>query len=335
MMDLPELIVLDVGHGNCAILLDTKAITVIDCPPTITLLDTLERLGIRTVDQVLISHSDLDHAGGLPTLLGEVTIHNVYINPDADKKSKTWKDIRVALELAEEMGTEVHTSLTSSLSRRINSGQVEIEILAPSLGVALGGSGGEDLEGRRLTSHSMCAVIGLVHDSARIALLPGDLDGTGLDNILRKQKDLEAQILIFPHHGGTPGDIDAQEFAQKLCDLVKPHLILFSLDRDRFANPRNDIMQGVLSAAPNAHIICTQLSRKCSTELPGSNVIHLTALPAMGRAIGKCCGGTISIKINGEQTTYTPLLALHRDFVTNKGNVPEPMCLQHYSKVQP
>ncbi len=40
MMDLPELIVLDVGHGNCAILLDTKAVTVIDCPPAITLLET-------------------------------------------------------------------------------------------------------------------------------------------------------------------------------------------------------------------------------------------------------------------------------------------------------
>ena len=52
MMDLPELIILDVGHGNCAILLDTKAVTVIDCPPAITLLDTLERLGIRTIIMV-------------------------------------------------------------------------------------------------------------------------------------------------------------------------------------------------------------------------------------------------------------------------------------------
>lgn len=335
MMDLPELIILDVGHGNCAILLDTKAITVIDCPPAITLLDTLERLGIRTIDQILISHADLDHAGGLPNLLGEVTIHNVYINPDADKKSKTWRDIRIALELAEEMGTEVHTSLTSRLSRRIISGQVEIEILAPSTGVALGGSGGIDLEGRKLTSHSMCTVIGLVHNSYRIALLLGDLDEIGLDNILRKQQDLEAQILIFPHHGGMPGNTDAQEFAQKLCTLVKPHLIVFSLDRDRFENPRKDIIQGVLSTTTNAHIVCTQLSRKCATELPGSNSNHLTTLPAMGRARGKCCGGTISIKINGKQTTYAPSLTLHRDFVTNKGNVPVPMCLRHLSKVKP
>ncbi len=331
-MDLPELIVLDVGHGSCAILQDTKDVTVIDCPPAVTLLETLERLGISTVDQVLISHADLDHVGGLVNLLEDVTVRNIYINPDADKKSKKWKDIRIALGLAEDRGTEVHVGLTSQLTRRINSGQIEIEILAPSIEVALSGAGGYDSEDRKLTSNSMSVVIGLIHNSHRIALLPGDMDGVGLDNLLKKQKDIEAQILIFPHHGGLSGNMDGKEFAQKLCGLVKPNLIVFSFDRDRLKNPREDIIQGVVSAAPYAHVICTQLSRKCSTELPNSNFIHLTTLPAMGRAIGKCCGGTISIKINGEQTTYTPLPALHRDFVTNKGNVPEPMCLRHYSK---
>lgn len=199
-MSLPELFILDVGHGNCAILRDTRAVTVIDCPPTSILLETLGRLGIDVIDHVLISHADLDHAGGLLQILDEVTIRNVYINPDADNKSKTWMDIRTALEQAEEAGTEVHTSLTSKLSKKIDSGQIEIEILAPSTGVALGGSGGEDLEGRRLSSHSVCAVIGLVHNSYRVALLPGDLDEIGLDNLLKRQKNMRAHVLIFPHH---------------------------------------------------------------------------------------------------------------------------------------
>ncbi len=85
MMRLPELIILDVGHGNCAILQDSNAVTVIDCPQRSMLVDTLERLGIETIDHILISHSDLDHAGGLTTLLDEITVRNVYINPDANK----------------------------------------------------------------------------------------------------------------------------------------------------------------------------------------------------------------------------------------------------------
>jgi len=163
MMRLPELIILDVGHGNCAILQDTNAVTVIDCPPPSTLVDTLERLGIDTIDHILISHSDWDHTGGLPNLLDNITVRNVYINPDANNKSKSWIDIRYALELAHDRGgTEVHDSLTSTSSKKIKSGQVEIEILAPSLGEALGGAGGPDLASRKQTSNTMSVVIGLM-----------------------------------------------------------------------------------------------------------------------------------------------------------------------------
>lgn len=334
MIDLPELIILDVGRGNCAILRDTKSVTVIDCPPPTILLETLESLGINSIDHVLISHADLDHAGGLPNLLDEIAIRNVYINPDAEKTSKSWIDIRIALELAEEKGTEIHTSLTASLSRKIKSGQVEIEILAPSLGVALGGVGGTDLEGRKLTANSMSVVIGLIHNSCRVALLPGDMSEIGLDNLLKKHENIEAQILLFPHHGGTPGNTRSKEFAYKLCHLVHPELVVFSFGRgwSHVENPRSDIIQGVLSAVPDAHIMCTQLSRNCAVELPISDFSHLTSLPAMGRLNNCCCGGTVIIKIDGEQTTYIPLLLSHRDFVSDKQKVPAPMCLLHAIK---
>jgi beta-lactamase superfamily II metal-dependent hydrolase len=329
MIELPELIILDVGHGNCAILKDTEAVTVIDCPPTSTLLDTLAYLGIDVIHQVLISHADYDHAAGLPVLLRATTVRNVYINPDANKKSKTWQEIRHALELAHEKGTLVHPSLTSNLSKKISSGQVEIEILAPSLGVALGGSGGQDLAGRKLTSNAMSAVIGLVHDTHRIALLPGDMDEVGLDNLLRKQKHIEAQILVFPHHGGNPGTVNEQQFAQKLCKAVHPRLVIFSHGRKRFFNPRKDIMQGVHIAVPQAHIMCTQLSRHCAIALPTSELIHLTSIPADGYAENSCCGGTISITLNGEQTTYAPLFAAHRAFID--GKLAKPLCLQSFA----
>ena len=341
MMSLPELVIVDVGHGNCAILQDTNAVTVIDCPPPSTLIDILEQLGIDTIDHVLISHADLDHAGGLSNLLDEVTVHNVYINPAADNKSKAWVDIRVALELAEERGTKVHPSLTSQLSKKINSGQVEIEILAPSLGVALGGAGGVDLERRKQTSNTMSVVIGLVPHSRRITLLPGDMGELGLDNLLKKQQDIEAQVLVFPHHGGSPGSANDFEFAQKLCSLVRPRLVVFSFGRNHFLgryrteNPRDDIMKGVISAAPNAHIICTQLSGKCAAKEPISDLSHLTNLPALGFATGSCCGGTILIKIDGKQTTYFPEFSSHRRFISDADSVPTPLCLLHLTKVQP
>src|SRR5260370_11167452 len=331
MMDSTELIILDVGHGNCAILRDTDTVTIIDCPPSSTLVNTLEWLGIETVNNVLISHSDVDHAGGLPTLLGSIFVENVYINPDANKKGANkgslWKGVRIALELAEQEGTTVYAALTSTLSKKIYSGQVQIEILSPSSGVALGGAGGEDLEGRQLSSNSMSVVIGLVHEDYRVVLLPGDMDNIGLDNLLKKQKDIEAHILIFPHHGGSPGQVDCQDFASKLCSLVKPNLVVFSHGRNRYQYPREDIMQGVVLARPNAHIMCTQLSQKCAVNSPISAFRHLMNLPAAGRINDSCCGETILVKLNGKQTIYGPSFTDHRNFVADANMVPEPLCL--------
>ena len=183
-MVLPELIVLDVGHGNCALLRDKNATTVIDCPPTSTLIDVLEALGISTVDHVLISHADIDHAGGLPNLLNNIHIRNLYINPDASKRGKRWLEIRTAIALHNKLGTKVHRALGSEISKTIDSGEVEIEILAPSLEEGLSGAGGEDRKRRKLESNSVSAVIGLIHKSHRVALLPGDMDEAGLDNLL-------------------------------------------------------------------------------------------------------------------------------------------------------
>lgn len=335
MMHLPELIILDVGHGNCAILQDGNEVTVIDCPPPSLLVDMLDRLGIDTIDHVLISHSDLDHAGGLPNLLDKVSVRNIYINPDANNKSKMWIDIRIALELAEDGGTQIHTSLTAKLSKKISSGEVEIEILAPSSGVALGGVGGLDLAARNQTSNTMSVVIGLIHNSFRVALFPGDMSEQGLDNLLKKQNDIEAQILVFPHHGGSPGNANGYEFAQKLCKLVKPNLVIFSFERNRHfgashdENPRDDVMKGVVTAIPHAHIICTQLSGKCAARQAVSDFHHLTNLPARGRVSNSCCGGTILIRVDGKQTTYLPSLSSHRDFVSDIVKVPKPMCLRY------
>src|SRR5260370_12846544 len=217
MIDLPELLILDIGHGNCAILQDANTVTIIDCPPSATVVEVLERQDIDTVDNILISHSDIDHAGGLTNLLKKVFVRNVYVNPDAVKKGakgNLWKGVRIALGLAEERGTIVHPSLTTSLSKKFNSGKVVIEILSPSSIIALGGVGGDDLDGRTQSSNSMSVVIGLVHDSCRVALLPGDMDDIGLDNLLKKHQNIEANILVFPHHGGGPGkNVDCRHFA--------------------------------------------------------------------------------------------------------------------------
>jgi beta-lactamase superfamily II metal-dependent hydrolase len=314
VQDLPELIILDVGHGNCAILRDTRAVTVIDCGyDGLSLVKTLMRLNIDTVDHVIVSHADMDHIGGLELLLETLPVQHVYLNADAKKMGKAWQNILGALELAEQSETRVQVGLTTS-SPKITSGEVDIEILSPSPSLALSGSGGTYLQGRSLDSNTMSVVIGLVHKSCRVALLPGDMSEFSLHSLLRKHQNIEAKVLVFPHHGGCSGGIDDQAFAQKLCGLVKPDLVVFSLHRSLYDNPQEEIVQGVVTACPTTHIMCTQLSRKCAPAPFALNMSHLTDLPPQGNR-NTCCGGTIRIRIDGEQTTYEPSFDLHRRFV--------------------
>ncbi len=107
-------------------------------------------------------------------------------------------------------------------------------------------------------------------------------------------------------------------------------ILIFSLQRELYDNPKEYIVRGVVTALPDIHIVFTQLSQKCSSVLLSSDFSHLTNLPAKGRSSNICCGGTIRIKIDGDRTTYTPLLVHHQQFV--KG-LASPLCLQHLNKL--
>src|SRR5205823_5095654 len=135
-------------------------------------------------------------------------------------------------------------------------------------------------------------------ESHRVAILPGDIDEIGLSNLADDHEELYADLLVFPHHGGKPGHADSEQFAQVLCSLVKPKVVLFSFDRNKFNNPREDIIKGIKSAVPKTYIVCTQLSKSCAVQLPNSDLAHLSELPSKSRKSSCSCGGTILFKIN-------------------------------------
>jgi beta-lactamase superfamily II metal-dependent hydrolase len=316
-MSNPELIILDVGHGNCALLRDTNGVVLIDCPPGSVLLELLESLGITEISHVLISHADQDHIAGLSQLLLNVTVNNIHLNSDWVRKTETWLDILSALgDARKRAGVTLEAQLTTTTTGRPNVGEVFVQILAPSPEIALAGVGGKDLSEKKLNANSMSAVVALVYGARRAVILAGDLDLVGLNNIVQDTSCLEADILVFPHHGGRPGQgVDSKEFARQLCELVKPKCVIFSIDRSRHNNPKDEIVEGVLLAVPNVHIICTQLSQKCAKDLPTEAPDHLTGLPASGRAGNKCCGGTIRLVFGEDSDDYAPSPKSHQNFV--------------------
>ncbi len=330
MTDLPKLIVLDVAHGNCSILQDTEGTIVIDCAHGDTLIETLRYLGISQVDRIMISHADQDHFKGFIDLLADesINVKYVHLNPDPKKETLVLKAMRLAIKDAKERNGTTHELLHTDMTGKLDVGEVSVEILSPSIDI-MGYSGGKDLQGRSLTSNSVSAVIRLVYNSHGAALLAGDIDQVGLDNLLNNRYEIESDILVFPHHGGNTGagkSTENHEFTTKLCQQVKPNLVIFSTGRNKQpSNPREEIVKTLIDTMPNVHIMCTQLAKTCSPETLAISPTHLNTLPSKGREINHCCGGTVVINLSETETTYSPSND-HRQFV--KENIVSALCMR-------
>jgi competence protein ComEC len=312
-----EILILDVGHGNCAFVSSEDDVIVIDAAQGIIPLEVLSSRGIATLRRVIVSHADQDHLSGVHAFLvnDAVTVRELHLNSDSERRTDAWRRFRVALRSARLRG-EVAVGLTLTSGMKFVHGRVILEVVAPSPDLAISGCGGDDLAGRRLTANAMSAVVRVWVGSTRVALFAADIDAVGLDSLLQEQQDLEAKVLVFPHHGGLPRGANAYEFARRLVERVKPELVVFSLGRGKHNTPQPEIVSGVRSAAPAAHILCTQLSERCATSVPVLVPDHLIELPAQGRTERSCCGGSVRILVSDEDVVYLPERSAHREFVT-------------------
>jgi competence protein ComEC len=189
---------LAVGHGGCtvletsdgrAILYDAGALG----GPEVTarqIAPYLWERGVRRIDEVILSHADLDHFNGLPALLDRFAVGQVTCTPTfADK---TTAGVRLTLETLERRGVPLRVVKAGD---RLSAGDVEMEVLHPP---PVGPAGNENAR----------SLVLLVRHAGHTILLTGDLEGPGLERVL-KMPSIPVDVLMAPHHGSraanTPG----------------------------------------------------------------------------------------------------------------------------------
>lgn len=322
------LTILDVGHGNSAVLKDTERVVVIDTGPKSGLLEYLTEEGIKKIDVMLISHADQDHIGGLISLIasGIFQLNCIRLNTDSLKGSAIWDDLLYELSrLSSDGKLDFKPSLTTSDTGEFDHGTIHIEILGPSTYLAGKGPGSRDRHGRKLRTNSTSAVIRISENGSPIALLPGDLDEIGLDDLIDHHVDVTAPILVFPHHGGKTGLTEVtEEFSRRLCEKVSPCTVAFSIGRRKNPNnPRPEIVTTVRECLGDVWIICTQLSEHCANSLPKENPKHLNSVFCQGREHRRCCAGTIIVDLS-DPYTILPSRSDHQEFISMA--VPEALC---------
>jgi competence protein ComEC len=146
--------------------------------------------GITHIDELFLSHADLDHFNGVPALLERFAIERVLLTPSFDERQTP--AARIVLEALRRHRPAV---VTVSAGHRLQLGDLSLEVLHPP---ATGPPGKENARSMVLS----CEIHG------RSILLTGDLEQAGLANVLA-MPPRRVDVLMAPHHGSKMANTPA------------------------------------------------------------------------------------------------------------------------------
>ncbi len=206
-----------VGHGGCTVIeTPTGRVIVYDAGatsgPDVTrrqIAPFLWSRGIRRIDDVILSHADLDHFNGLPQLAERFSIGRVICTPTFAERNSA--GVRKTLEAIEKqrIGVEI-----VKIGSRWEVDDVAFRVLHPP---AFGPEGNENT--RSLVLH-------VTHGDWSM-LLTGDLEKEGLTNLL-SEPSMPIDVLMAPHHGSETSNIPA------LAKWAKPRMVVSSQAAPKF-----------------------------------------------------------------------------------------------------
>jgi competence protein ComEC len=189
---------LAVGHGGCTVIETPDGRTLLYDAGSLTGPEVTQRYiapylwsrGIRRIDEVFLSHGDLDHFNGIPSLLELFSVGRVSCTPTFEQKHT--EGVRETLEALQRHGVPIRILKAKD---RVAAGDVLIEVLHPP---AAGPEGNENTR----------SLVLLIHHAGHSLLLTGDLEGAGLERVLQLPLP-RVDVLMAPHHGSkvanTPG----------------------------------------------------------------------------------------------------------------------------------
>ncbi len=216
-LDLNEfqLDVLDVGQGLALVIRTRQHVMLYDLGPAYSdsfnagegiVLPFLRSQNINHVDKVIVSHGDNDHSGGLsPVLLAY---------PAAEYLASDLKPF-----------SSQHNYSSCSEGQYWNWDGVDFEILHPD----------KESDNRYNSNNSSCVL--LISNANHSVLLTGDIEAQVERRLLRAGSNINAEILIAPHHGSKTSS------HKRFIEAVSPDYVVFSSGYlNQFQHPHPDIV---------------------------------------------------------------------------------------------
>jgi competence protein ComEC len=195
-----------------------------------------EIVGARSIDLLVISHSDSDHLGDAAEILDEFLVESV-LTTGFERSTGSWRDMRDALSRREAAGADVQRlteePLTPGETRAVGDATVTLVAGWPEWTLTSGPTSAE-------LRNAVSIVIRVEYAGSSI-LYAGDTVGKRLDDPDSACKDAEmvmvsrheaqevslaADALIAPHHGGNNASSSC------FIEAVRPSAVVFSAGHD-------------------------------------------------------------------------------------------------------
>ena len=199
---------LDVGHGDCTIIICDGEAMIIDggvAGRSQQVHSYIKRLGITTIKYAVASHPDADHIGGLPAAFHAADVE-ILLTPVAEHDEKRFQTL---IETAQEHSTQVVVPKAGGI---LSLGGAMIEILSPVIMFA--------------DTNDMSLVLRIDYGSTSL-LFTGDASSAVERDLIARGARLDADVLKVSHHGSSTGTTQAfvravsPEYAVISCEETK------------------------------------------------------------------------------------------------------------------
>lgn len=341
---------LDVGQADTIVIscTDTHEAIVVDCVNAKAVRDYLIREQITQLRGIIITHLHADHYSGVTALLKNyrqvpgiqecrVVAFNEVFNQknlqkliqDADKHSSNYE------MSSKEASYVVSTSLQDLIDWR-DQNDSKYALLQVQLGSSVPyQSDGTLIKSlhllhphaanfRRLEAKGLnnTSVVLQIIGPGSSALLTGDLEPEGWWQLCANHRDLQSDVLKFPHHGGAWKDEDVDALLEK----VNPSVVVISVGSEgfeRYTHPHPDVFRA-LSKRPNIHVLCTQATSQCQNLVLNTRYSIIDQLKSeankhadklIGSRRGCPCAGTVIIELGEKAQVLQPELKFHRELI--------------------
>jgi competence protein ComEC len=198
--------VLDVGQGEAILLRDGGASVLVDVgPPDGAAVRALSRVDAgRDIDAIVVTHTDLDHAGGLENVLRRYEVGDVLAGDTALPGRRI--DIGDRIRISDRMW---------------------LEVLSPPVATA---------RGFHATDNNGSLVL-MVTVGDRRVLLTADIEADAEGWLVESGIDLHADALVVPHHGSLTSSTAA------FIDAVAPSIAVISVGGNPYGHPHPEVLE--------------------------------------------------------------------------------------------